>query len=198
MTQPGSTVMSGRNDESVECVGSRVAVLRGAAVDVDPRKVGRVVVALVIAALGGVIIFLVAAGVNKNEQITELHDHAMAVTITVKSCLGELGGSGSNVAGYTCTGDYKVGGVVHVVTVPGNVWLAPGERLRGVAAREDPSLFTLASDLRHEQASWRVLLAPLALAILLAGLLVALRSRSARRRARRLRVDGPIYDVGGV
>ncbi len=154
--------------------------------------------ALVVAALGGAIIVLVVAGVHKNEQITELRDHGEAMTITVKSCLGELGGSGSNVAGYTCTGAYKVRGVVHVGTIPSNVMLAPGERLRGVAAREDPSLFTLVSDMRHEQASWRVLLAPLVLAILLSGSLIGLRSRSARARSRRRRDAGPLYDVGGV
>lgn len=174
-----------------------VASLRGAKVDVDPRKAARAVLAIVLATLVGIIAFLSIAGVRKNDQITELRDHGEPVAVTVASCLGELGGSGSNVAAYSCTGTYAVRGSAYTVALPGTAQLAPGRRLRGVVSEEDPSLFTLASVLAGEHASWRVFLTPLVLAVLLVVVLLALRQLRARARTRR---EGgrPDYDVGGV
>jgi hypothetical protein len=37
-----------------------------------------------------------------------LHDHPVAVLVTVTDCYGNLSGSGSTVAGYTCHGSYHL------------------------------------------------------------------------------------------
>jgi hypothetical protein len=173
-----------------------IASLRGAKVDADPRRVARAVLVVVAATLVGVIATLAVTGVQKNEQITELRNQGESVIVTVASCRGELGGSGSNVASYSCTGSYTVRGTAYTATLPGTARLGPGSTLRGVVSRSDPSLFTLTSVLNGEHASWRVFLAPLALAALLAVGLLALGLRRTRARTRLAGRAG--YDAGGV
>ena len=197
VTEHGPTSLAEHAVGDAGSAAPSVASLRGASVDVDPRKAARAVLAIVLATLVGIIAFLFIAGVQKNEHITELRDHGETVAVTVASCLGELGGSGSNVVAFSCTGTYTVQGSAYTVTLPGTAQLAPGRRLRGVVSKEDPSLFTLASVLRGEHASWRVFRAPLVLAVLFVVVLLARRQRRARARARR---EGTRtgYDVGGV
>lgn len=180
--QSRAPAVAGGEGEGAATSGVTVGALRGAAVDADPRTVARTLLVIALAALAAVIAVLAVAGIRKDEQITELRDHGAAVTISVRSCRGELGGSGSNVAGYTCVGTYRFLGSSYTVTIPGDVMRAPGSRLLGVASREDPSLFTLSSALRHEQASWRVFLAPLLLSLLLVGSIGVLLTRRARAR----------------
>lgn len=164
--------------------------LRGAGVEVDSRRVARAAAATVLAALFALAIVLAVAGAEKNAQIARLRRAGVPVTITVTSCLQDLGGSGSNGAGYTCKGDFRLAARRYPMSIPGLGFEAVGSKLRGVAVPSDPALATTAVVLAGEHPSWRVYLLPAVLAAVLAllGALVALRRGSAgtspaRRRA---------------
>ena len=91
-------------------VGPRpVGTLRGAG-SADVTRVGRVVLALVLVTLVVVGAVLLVAGYRKNTQIEDLRAHGVPVRVTVRHCLGLMGGSGSNTAGYECTGTYRTSG----------------------------------------------------------------------------------------
>lgn len=150
--------------------GATVGSLRGAGVEADLRRVGRVAVALCLVALAVVVVVFYVAGSSKNERIDELRAHGVPVTITVTGCLGLLGGSGSNGAGYACNGTYEFGGTRYGEGIPGNVLLEPGTKLAGVVVPGDPHLATTAAALAGEHASWRVFILPTTLLVVLLAL----------------------------
>ena len=90
--------------------GEPVTTLRGASVNVDIRRVTHLVVGACLMALAAAVIILFVAGVQKNAQITRLHKQGVAVKVTVSGCIGLMGGSGSNIAGYDCTGAFTLAG----------------------------------------------------------------------------------------
>ncbi len=156
-----------------------VGVLRGAPVEVDVRRVTRVAVGLGLAGLAVVAGVLLVAGYQKNSQIDNLRAHGVPVELTVTKCQGLMGGSGSNLAGYDCSGTYTVGGHVFTEDIPGNTLHAPGTTVRGVIVPADPALFSTPATVDSEHASWTVYLVPAVLLALLAVLLalVAVRTR---------------------
>ena len=163
-----------------------VSRLRGAGVEVDGRRARAVVVAICLAALASASIGLFLGGASKNSRIAALRDGGVPVEVTVTSCVGQLGGSGSNVAGYVCSGRYVFGGHRYDVTLPGYARREPGARLAAVAARDDPSLFSTVQALAAEHVSDGVYLLPgMLLGIVVAVLLgLAVARRSARAAPR--------------
>jgi hypothetical protein len=154
--------------------------LRAGSVDIDARRIGRAIGVLLLAALIVVGIVLAVAGAQKNNQINRLRQDGVPVTITVSSCLGLLGGSGSNAAGYTCRGTFTAAGHRYTEGIPGDTLYPPGTTIRAVRVPGDPALVTPVTVLATQQASGRVYLLP---AILLAagGLLLVLLLYSRRR-----------------
>lgn len=161
--------------------GSRVSTLRGAGVDVDFRRVTRVVVALGLVTLAVVAAITFVAGFRKNAQITALRTDGVPVVITVTRCMGLLGGSGSNAAGNSCQGSFVLDGHRYVDQVPGYALLVPGSHLQGVTVRTDPALLSTVQALAGQHASWRVYLVPAVLVVVLALLVVVILVR--RRRS---------------
>ena len=160
-----------------------VTTLRGAGVDVDPRRAGQLVLGVALVALAVVAVVLLVAGIQKNAQADALEHHGVAVEVRVSGCSGLLGGSGSNAAGYRCQGSYTFAGRHYERDIPGNVLLAPGTVIRGVVAPGDPGLLSTPAMVAAQRSSWRVYLAP---AILFAALAIALVTVVLlRRRARR-------------
>jgi hypothetical protein len=160
-----------------------VTTLRGARVDVDPRRAGQLVLGAVLVALAVVAVVLLVAGVQKNAQADALEHHGVAVEVKVSGCSGLLGGSGSNAAGYRCQGSYTFAGRHYERDIPGNVLIAPGTIIRGVVTPGDPGLISTPALVAAQRSSWRVYLAP---AILFAALAIALVAVVLlRRRARR-------------
>lgn len=148
--------------------------------DVDARRAGRLVVGVCLVALAVLVVVLFVAGANKNAQINNLRRHGAPVEITVTKCIGLLGGSGSNGAGYACTGTYTVGGRRYDEAIPGNALLVTGAKLRGVTVRGDPTLVSTVVAVTTERASWRVFIVPtilLIILVLLVGTLVLRRRR---------------------
>jgi hypothetical protein len=162
-----------------------VATLRGARIEVDSARVGRVLggAALVALAVFAIVFFVV--GAHKNAQINELHQHGVPVEVTITKCLGLMGGSGSNAAGYACTGTFHLDGRLFAEDVPGVALYAPGTKFAAVAAANRSGLFAPVSVLAGERASWTVFIVPGVLALAAAALLSAWMLR--RRRLRRKR-----------
>ena len=67
---------------------------------VDGRRVGQVALGIVLATLAILAIVFTVVGVHTNQQDDRLHNDGVPVTFTVTGCMGLLGGSGSNAAGY--------------------------------------------------------------------------------------------------
>jgi hypothetical protein len=150
---------------------SRVASLRGP----TPVRVGRRTWQGL--GLAGWLILSVAVAVsfvsaaNDNARIDRMKSHGIPVTITVVDCAGNLGGSGSNGAGYTCSGDYTVGGVAfHEVIGSMNTFAATGTAVRAVADPAQPSEVVLASAVKESAASWKHFILPSLLALALVAL----------------------------
>lgn len=169
-----------------------VSTLRGARAAVDARVAGRVLLAVVLLTLAVLVVVFTVVGAHKNAQIDELRTQGVPVTFTVSSCLGLLGGSGSNGAGYACTGSYQLGGHRYHEALPGNAYHEPGSTVAAVAVPSDPTLVSTAAVVRTDHTSARVYILP---AVLLAVLivLVAVVALPARRR-RRDRTTGETTD----
>ena len=143
--------------------------------------------ALGLVGLAVLVVILFLAGAHKNSQITELRQHGVPVEVRVSGCLGLLGGSGSNQAGYSCRGTFTLDGRSYNEVVPGNILHPPGTMLRAVTVRSDPHLLDTARALANEHSSPKVFILPavlLAVFILLAVVLVHRRRRRRRRRQR--------------
>ena len=180
-------VAAGQADTS----SAALTTLRGAGVDVNVRRAGRVVVALCLVTLAVLVVVLFVAGVHKNDQINRLRAHGVPVTVTVSGCLGLLGGSGSNPAGYACRGTFTLDGHRYSEDIPGNVLRPPGTKVEAVAVPDNPPLLSTRHDVATERASASVFVVP---AILLAVLVLLLIAVVLRRRAssRRAPLDQPV------
>ena len=142
--------------------------LRGAGVDVDLHRIGRVILAVVLLALAVTAGILFSAGAQKNAQITRLRQHGVPVEITVSGCLGLLGGSGSNAAGYACNGSFNLAGHVYREAIPGDTHYRPGATVRGVTDPDDPGLLATAGMVSAEHPSGNVFILPAILAAVFA------------------------------
>jgi hypothetical protein len=160
-----------------------VTTLRGAGVDVDPRRAAQLVVAVCVVALAVGAVILLIAGIQKNDQADNLRHHGVTVAVTVTGCSGLLGGSGSNAAGYACRGTYTLDGHHYQQDIPGSALLKPGSVIHGVTVPGDPGLLSTPSLVASQRASWTVYIAPAVLFVafgLALWLLVVLRRRRGR------------------
>jgi hypothetical protein len=149
-----------------------LSTLRGARLEVDGRRVGRAFAALGLIAIAVLAIMFFFIGAHKNAQISELRTHGTSVQLTVTTCIGLMGGSGSNEAGYSCTGTFSLDGKRFTEAIPGTTLYGPGTKIEAVAAE-------------NGRTSWRVYILPsvllVAFAVLLGGWVMS-RRRSRRRR----------------
>jgi hypothetical protein len=160
---------------SAPAAGARepVSTLRGAGVEVDGRLVGRILAGILLVSLAVMVAVMFVAGAQKNAQIDGLRQHGVAVEVTVTRCMGLLGGSGSNAAGYVCSGTFTLDGRRFHGTIPGNTIRDPGTQVRAVTIASDPGLLSTVSGVKTEHASWRVFVLPSALLVVLALLVGA-------------------------
>jgi hypothetical protein len=158
----------------------RIGQLRGAGVQVDRRRVGQVALGVVLATLAVLAVLFTIVGVHTNQQDDRLHNDGVPVTFTVTGCLGLLGGSGSNAAGYSCHGTYSLQGRRYLEQLPGNSFHRPGSTVAAIAVPGDPALVSPASIVARERSSVGVFVLPAILAavlVLLVALLLVLRGR---------------------
>jgi hypothetical protein len=161
-----------------------VMTLRGAGVEVDGRRVALVAVGLCLVTLAVLAAVFFVAGARKNSQIAQLQQHGVPVVVTVLPCQGELGGSGSNPAGYACQGTFVLDGHRYNDSLPGNAIRIPGSKLRGVTVPGDPALLSTPGILATQHSSWKVFVLPIVLVILVLLVGVLLLRRRHLRQAR--------------
>ena len=158
-----------------------MSTLRGAGVNYDARRVGRVVVGVCLATLLVLVVIFTIAGVDKNSQINRLHHDGVPVTVTVTSCLGLMGGSGSNAAGYSCTGTFTIDGKRYTESLPGTDFHKPNSTVSAVVVPNDPALVSPVTIEKSEHSGLSVFLLPgilLVVLLLLVGLIVLLQRRN--------------------
>lgn len=173
----------------------RVGQLRGAGVgDLDPGRLARFAVLLLVVVLVILVVVLYAAGTRKNAQVTKLRDHGVPVVVTVTGCRGELGGSGSNGAGYVCRGSYRLDGRRYVEPIPGDTLYQPGVTIRAVAVPGDPQLVAPAGTVADEHSSATVYVLPTVLLVVLLALCGVLLWRAWRRRVKPAAGGAPAGD----
>jgi hypothetical protein len=158
-----------------------IAALRGASASVDPRRAAQIVVGLILATLAVLGVVFIVVGTDKNDQINELKSRGVPVTYVVSKCLGLLGGSGSNAAGYACQGSYLVDGRRYFENLPGSSYHAPGDRVAAVSVPSDPTLLSTPAIVASDRASWNVFILPI---VLLGAFVLLLCVVLLRRRAR--------------
>jgi hypothetical protein len=174
----------GRPAEPVD----RVGTLRGAGVGgIDTRRLGQVIVGIVLVTLAVLVIVFTIVGVHHNQQDDRLHSQGVPVTFTVSGCLGLLGGSGSNAAGYSCRGSYELGGHRYDgVQLPGSTFHRPGTKVPSLAVPGDPALVSPVSIVDTEHSSGSVFILPVILFVVLVlvlGVLALRRRKKARGTA---------------
>jgi hypothetical protein len=158
-----------------------VAVLRGAPVEVDTRQVVRILIALIVATLAVLSVTFFLSGLHRNSDVSNLQQHGVSVSVTVTTCAGELGGSGSNLADYRCVGTFILDGQRFHDTIPGHVFRATGSKAEFVTAKNDPGLLATSLQVRTERTTWSVFVLP----FLLLVILIAFLTEVVRRRTRR-------------
>jgi hypothetical protein len=203
MSNPSSGRSAGADDSSgaasrpgsASDADERVAPLRGAAVQIDGRRLARVLVGIAVATLAVLVVVFTVVGLDKNHQIDQLHNQGVAVNVTVTSCQGLLGGSGSNGAGYACRGTYGLGGHRYNEQLPGTALHAPGTVIRAVAVPGDPALVSPVSVVDAEHSSATVYILPAVLLVLLVAVVAVV---LLRRRRKPDSGAGGGAQVGGV
>jgi uncharacterized membrane protein len=170
----------------------RVGTLRGAGVGgVDTRRLGRILIGLIMATLAVLVVVFTVVGVHHNQQDDRLHHDGLPVTFSVSGCLGLLGGSGSNAAGYSCRGSYTLDGQTYRVRLPGNDFHRPGAQVPALAVPGDPTLVSPVSLARTERSSAGVFLVPVILFVILVLLVTLLLFDRQRHRKRGEEITSP-------
>jgi hypothetical protein len=172
----------------------RVAPLRGAEAARIGKRFWLVASALGLLVVAGVIAVSFVSTLNEHARIDRMKAHGIPVTVTITACEGNLGGSGSNVASYTCRGSYIIDGTSYNELIASmTTFAATDTHVRAVADPSQHSSVALASAIKtsHTSPSAFIVLALLTLLLLA---LVALLIRAARRPssdALRLESDTP-------
>ena len=132
--------------------------------DFNARRVLQVVLGIVIGTLAVLVVVFTVGDVHSNDQINRLRSQGKPVTVTVSGCLGLLGGSGSNAAGDSCHGFYRLGGRLYHESLPGSTFYRPGTRIPALAVPGDPALVSPLAVIDTQHASDGVFALPGALA----------------------------------
>jgi hypothetical protein len=149
--------------------------LRGPEAQPIGRQFWLLVGALLVIVLAFIVTVSFVSAVNDNSRIDRLKSHGIPVTVTVTDCVGNIGGSGSNAAGYTCQGKYRVNGVsYHEVIASKTTLSTAGSTVRGVADPARPSTIELASAVASSSPSNAAYVVPSLLAVLLVALATTL------------------------
>jgi hypothetical protein len=148
-------------------------------VEVDSRRIRGYVTITCLTALLILVPLLYLAGVHRNAQVSGLRQHGVAVDVVVSRCVGLLGGSGSNGAGYQCEGTYTVHGHRYAETIPGNTLYPPKARVPAIVDPGDPTLLSSPAAVERSRPSESVFILPTVLAV---GLILMVTCLVLRRR----------------
>jgi hypothetical protein len=159
-----------------------ISRLRAGAVDINAHKVRQVATIVILVALAALSVIFFLGGAHRNSQIASLRQHGVPITARVTSCLGLLGGSGSNAAGYVCKGAFTLDGHHYDETLPGSSFEQPGTPLHEVSLPSDPGLLETPAQVTADHTSNKVYILPtvLLVAFLALGSVVAVQLRRHR------------------
>jgi hypothetical protein len=141
--------------------------LRGATAPRIDVRFWRLAGATLLAVFAVIVIVSFLSASNDNSRIERMKNHGISVAVTVTNCAGNIGGSGSNAAGYTCQGSYQVDGVRYVETIGSMTTMAiAGTKVRAVADPQRPSTVELAATVVRSSPSSSVYVVPSLMALL--------------------------------
>jgi hypothetical protein len=164
-----------------------VASLRGPEAQRMGGRFWFVVCVLLFIVIAVLIVVSFIAAVNGNARTDRLKTNGIPVAVTITNCTGHIGGSGSNAAGYTCYGKYRVHGDRYQEIIGSKTTSSPtGATVRAVADPSHPSTIELASAVAASSSSGSAFIVPSVLAVLFAALSLVV-ARARRSRSRRLR-----------
>jgi cobalamin biosynthesis Mg chelatase CobN len=159
----------------------RIASLRGA----QAASVGRrfwlraATVGLVIFAVAIALSF--ASTLNDHARLDRMKSNGVPVSVTISNCVGNMGGSGSNVAGYVCRGTYTLGGAKYNEIISSmTTFASPGSHVRAIADPSQHGYVALASAIKNATSSAAAFVVLIILAVVFV-VLVALLLRMRRR-----------------
>jgi hypothetical protein len=157
--------------------------IRGAGgVRVDGRRVAGYILGFGVLIFAVLTVVFTGIAVHHNSRATSLKQKGVPVQVTVTGCVGLASGTGITGTGFTCRGSYtladrqyteQIGGTANLFTV--------GQKISGVAVRDEPSVLYTASSAQTMHSTWTVYVTPAALLVVLLGTEVF------RRRVRRPR-----------
>ena len=135
------------------------------------KTVGAVCLLLGLLLLAGLSIGLLLGAASENSRAQRFSTQGIAADARVESCLGQLGGSGTNAAGYACTVSYSVDGVAHRAIIGGLTTFVPtGKHLSAVVDPQDSGVIFTTGAARAMHASSSRYVVPVLLLVLTAGL----------------------------
>jgi hypothetical protein len=160
-----------------------LSTLRGPSVGpVNVRRIGQILAALGVLSLIVLVVVFLVAGVHRNSQISDLHQHGVKTNMTVTGCLTQIGGTGSNPAGYRCQGTLSLNGHRYTEPIPGMTQYRRGQILPVIVVPNDPALLATQGSYAGQHTSASVFILPAVLfvvLVLLVGGLVLERRRHA-------------------
>jgi hypothetical protein len=159
--------------------------IRGAGgVRIEGRRVAAFILAF------GVLIFAVLTAVftgiaiHHNSRATSLKQRGVPVQVTVTGCVGLASGTGITGTGFTCRGSYTLSGHQYNEQIGGTANLfAVGQKIEGVAVRDEPAVLYTATSARTMHSTWTVYITPAVL------LMVLIATEVSRRRVTRRGAD---------
>jgi hypothetical protein len=162
-----------------------VVSLRGPEVRNMGRRFWITTSAIILAVLASIVVVSFVSASNDNARIDRLKTHGVSVIVTVTNCVGNIGGSGSNAAGYTCHGEYQVDGVRYREIIGSKTsFSATGSTVRGVADPAQLSRVEIASAVTTSSSSPTVYVVPSLLALIFVALALVLLRRLGSNRQR--------------
>jgi hypothetical protein len=162
----------------------QAASLRGPAAVSVGRGFFLMAGALLLVVCAVLLVVGVGSVANGNARINRLRSQGIPVVVTVSGCFGNIGGSGSNGAGFTCHGEYSVDGVKYQEVVESlSIFVTTGTSVRGVVDPSHHSLVELASAVKTAKASSTAYFVLGVLGVVLVALALALGRASRRSRS---------------
>ncbi|MCU1364018.1 MAG: hypothetical protein JWM55_1846 [Acidimicrobiaceae bacterium] len=158
----------------------RVASLRGAQAASLGRRFWLRAATVGLVAFAVALALSFASTLNDHARLDRMKAHGVPVVVTVSNCVGNMGGSGSSVAGYVCRGTYDLGGVTyHEIISSMTTFASRGSHVAAIADPSQRGYVALASAVKSAtSAAAFVVLIILTVALLI---LVALMIRIRRR-----------------
>lgn len=178
LNQDVREVSAGVENTSID---RHVASLRGAeAVKIGERSL-RVAGTVLVVLCAAVLVAGVVSASSSNARISRMKSRGIPVVVRVTGCFGNIGGSGSNGAGFTCHGSYSVDGVTYREVIGSmGTFVSSGTSVHCFADPSHHNSIELADAVKTSRTSLTAYFVLGALAVVLLAVALALR-RVARK-----------------